>query len=94
MPGSFVRNLMEWFGLPGEQQPEQPIYFVEPTEPKAIRPGGRTHTSSLPLAYLAWLHTPIEWFEEWRRHMRSAPLLPIVAFDHEADMQDIVELFA
>ena len=91
MPGSFVRNLMEWFGLQGEQQPEQPVYFVEPTEPKAIRPVGRM-TASLPPAYLAWLHRPIEWFEEWRRRMRSAPPLPTVAFDHDADFLELAML--
>lgn len=91
MPGSFVRNLMEWFGLQGEQQPEQPVYFVEPTEPKAIRPSGRM-TASLPPAYLAWLHQPIEWFEEWRRRMRSAPPLPTVAFDHDADFLELAML--
>jgi hypothetical protein len=85
---------MEWFGLQGEQQPEQPVYFEEPIGPKVVRTGGRPRmTSSFPLAYLAWLRQPIEWFDEWRRRMRIAAPLPVApAFDFEKDFFDLVEL--
>lgn len=98
MSGSFVRNLLGWFGIgdgqpqPPQPQPEEPYFAPSVTIPSSgKRPRMFIHYG-FEEAVLRWMRQPIEWWEEWKQSIRGRATKE-AAFDHEADTQDILELF-